>query len=81
LRTLPCVQTKRTTDIPSPSSIGRQTFPASLRLVLAVGLAFLVAACTFKPGGTERLALSSRDYGFVDELLAGDGGTPVAVAA
>jgi dienelactone hydrolase len=79
LRTLIAVPTKRTTDIPSPPSIGQQTAPALLRLVLAVGLVVLVAACTFKPAGTERLVLSSRDYGFVDELLAGDGGAPVTV--
>jgi hypothetical protein len=74
LRTLPFVQTKRTTDIFFPSSIGPQTAPARLRPLLAVGLALLACACTFKPEGTERLALSSRDHGFVDELLAGDGG-------
>jgi dienelactone hydrolase len=79
LRTLIAVQPKGTNDIPSPSSIGPQTAPARFGPVLAVGLALLVSACTFKPEGTERLALSSRDYGFVDELLAGDDGAPSTV--
>jgi dienelactone hydrolase len=78
-RTLAAVQAKKATDIPPLSSIGQQTAAARHRPWLAVGLALFLAACTFKPAGTERLVLSSRDYGFVDELLAGDEGTPVAV--
>ncbi len=42
-------------------------------LIIVAALAAL-AACASRPG--ERVALHSADYGFVDEILAGDPGTP-----
>ena len=51
------------------------------RLAFSVLFALGSAACVGMPEGSEDVQIQSHSYGFIDELLAGDDGKPVAVGA
>lgn len=51
------------------------------RSALALALCLATAACVARPDGSETRTFESRSYGFIDELLRGEAGSPVTVEA